>query len=40
MDLLDLVMLKVFVLGILVVIGLRYDLANSLGDKSENFVIP
>lgn len=40
MDRLDFVVLKVSVLGILVVIGVRYDLANSLGDKSENFVIP
>lgn len=40
MDRLDFVVLKVSVLGIFVVIGVRYNLANSLGDKSENFVIP
>lgn len=40
MDLLDLVILKVPVCGILVVTGVRCVLANSLGDKSENLVIP
>lgn len=40
MDLLDLAMLKVSVRGILVEIGVRCVLANSSGDKSENFVIP
>lgn len=40
MDLLDLAVLKVSVLGIFVVIDVRCNLANSLGDKSENFVIP
>lgn len=40
MDLLDLANLKVPVCGILVVVGVRCVLANSSGDKSENFVIP
>jgi hypothetical protein len=39
-DLLDLVILKVPVCGILKVFELRYILVNSSGDKSENSVIP
>lgn len=40
MDLLDLVILRVPVCGILVVTGVKCVLANSSGDKSENFVTP
>lgn len=39
-DLLDLVILNAPVVGIFVTVGVRWVLANSSGDKSENFVIP